>query len=163
MNVQDITGKYTDYKSSSIAGVKSKVQSDGNAPWAHGGYYERETEQEKQPVGGLRRDFRGMIAAGGKVAQTSKGNQSSGVSSIFGGYYDEEEKPKATQKAYQEPPSYMQPPITSKVQPPPASYVPLEPKGYYQDPRAQMPTSVADMNDAELEREYYRQLAMLEK
>ena len=38
MNVQDITGKVGSV--GPIAGVKSKVISDGHAPWAHGGEYE---------------------------------------------------------------------------------------------------------------------------
>jgi len=38
MNVQDITGKIG--YAGPIAGVKSKVITDGRAPWAHGGAYE---------------------------------------------------------------------------------------------------------------------------
>lgn len=44
MNVQDITGRggYV----GPIAGMKSKVITDGTAPWAHGGAYEYDGDRK---------------------------------------------------------------------------------------------------------------------
>jgi|JI10StandDraft_1071094.scaffolds.fasta_scaffold2174547_1 hypothetical protein len=65
MNVQDITGKVGQH--GPIAGIRSKVLTDGAAPWAHGGAYEREEQyRDKKAVGGLNRDLRQMIPAGGQ-------------------------------------------------------------------------------------------------
>jgi len=46
MNVQDITGKLGSV--GPIAGVKSKVISDGHAPWAHGGEYEWDGQRQER-------------------------------------------------------------------------------------------------------------------
>lgn len=55
MNVQDITGKYGAV--GPIAGMKSKVITDGHAPWAHGGDYEYDgPKRDKKAIGGLNRD-----------------------------------------------------------------------------------------------------------
>jgi len=115
MNVQDITGKYV--HAGPIAGMKSKVISDGHAPWAHGGAYESEEYRpDKKTVGGLNRDNRGMMAAGGQIRSQVRGNQSSFMQEILGNQEVEatyNPKPITTTQA-----SYLQPPETSKVSAP---------------------------------------------
>ena len=119
MNVQDITGRYH-CEPGFIAGIKSKVITDGRAPWAQGGHFDAEGHdpREKHPVGAVRRgvDPTRMIPAGGKIVSVLKGNQSSAMGNILGTESSQQNENQYEQEqSYRSPPSYMQPPITAKV------------------------------------------------
>lgn len=94
--------------------MKSKVISDGHAPWAHGGAYEREDfRPDRKSVGGLNRDHRTMIPAGGQIRSQVRGNQSSFMQEILGNQeVDVTYNPKPITTT---PASYLSPPETSKV------------------------------------------------
>jgi hypothetical protein len=110
MNVSDITGKQS-REQHIIAGIKSKVITDGKAPWASGGYFEAidQNELRKKPVGSARAgiDPMRMIPAGGKIVGLTKGNQSSNMGCVMGSVGEEDENRFQQPPVRSSPPSYM--------------------------------------------------------
>lgn len=79
MDVSDITGS-KGAPTHFIAGKASNADGGQGAPWAQGGIYDMD-------MGGPRKAkcHPGMQAAGGRVQQESRGNQSCQMAGIFGG------------------------------------------------------------------------------
>lgn len=97
-----------------------------------------------------------MIPAGGRSVQNHRGNQSDFMQGILG---TEAAQQQREEQEYipEGPPSYMRPPVASKVAPPPYIHsYPDEPKVTFQQPQDQ-----AGYDDF-YEKEYERQLALLE-